>query len=548
MSATKTKKITSSVDNACGANAVFALALKAHMNTQKGGISTTEIDFQPVEEIARACSKIFESVDREDDFQRRIAHDAWYLKSTAMLTVLPFDDERLNLEGLVRKLEQAISDVPEISGPVNALRRSVDMLLRDPANPKRKQVLDQLKTVNTLEDPIGLVANLNGSSTPGWPADIHYVRDFDNLDATIIRTKKGIRDKFFSKIIIPGNPKLVPRKLLFELLYSGKSSKVLVICYRAERLWIPPLPQIPVDSLFSESHPRSTNIEAINTIEVPSDSDVEQWVKDSFWNSIRAKYENATVNSDRDVNIRARFVLFADGSGAFLPEDGRVVEIADKFDLGHEFDKGTDRLPRKAVTDLEEGDLVMMRLTGSGDYLDEVADSLIQQAGEGHLRNRALEWKDLLIRILKRHGEGVVASKLRDLNVSLRSANYLWSWAGDAVMAPHDKATFMNLIRGMHELDPIVSEFNVEEYALAKWNDMELVKTYQLKAGVVIRSELVTRVRELIAKRQKIDTVQTIELLGVKAGKMGLLRVSDVDGKVMRVPLSRMFHLSKVAS
>jgi hypothetical protein len=518
------------------------------MNTKKGGISTTEIDFQPVEEIARACSKIFESVDREDDFQRRIAHDAWYLKSTAMLTVLPFDDERLNLDGLVRKLEQAVSDVPEISGPVNALRRSVDMLLRDPVNPKRKQVLDQLKTVNTLEDPIALVANLNGSSTPGWPADIHYVKDFDNLDATIVRTKKGIRDKFFSLIIIPGNPKLVPRKLLFELLYSGKSSKVLVICYRAERLWIPPLPQIPVDSLFSESHPRSTNIEAINTIEVPSDSDVEQWVKDSFWNSIRAKYENATVNSDRDVNIRARFVLFADGSGAFLPEDGRVVEIANKFDLGHEFDKGTDRLPRKAVTDLEEGDLVMMRLTGSGDYLDEVADSLIQQAGEGHLRNRALEWKDLLIRILKRHGEGVVASKLRDLNVSLRSANYLWSWAGDAVMAPNDKATFMNLIRGMHELDPIVSEFNVEEYALAKWNDMELVKTYQLKAGVVIRSELVTRVRELIAKRQKIDTVQTIELLGVKAGKMGLLRVSDVDAKVMRVPLSRMFHLSKVAS
>lgn len=548
MSATKTKKITSSVDNACGANAVFALALKAHMNTKKGGISTTEIDFQPVEEIARACSKIFESVDREDDFQRRIAHDAWYLKSTAMLTVLPFDDERLNLNGLVRKLEQAVSDVPEISGPVNALRRSVDMLLRDPANPKRKQVLDQLKTVNTLEDPIGLVANLNGSSTPGWPADIHYVRDFDNLDASIIRTKKGIRDKFFSQIIIPGNPKLVPRKILFDLLYSGKSSKVLVICYRAERLWIPPLPQIPVDSLFSESHPRITNIEAINTIKVPSDSDVEQWVKDSFWNSIRAKYENATVNSDRDVNIRARFVLFADGSGAFLPEDGRVVEIAEKFDLGHEFDKGTDRLPRKAVADLEEGDLVMMRLSGSGDYLDEVADSLIQQAGEGHLRNRALEWKDLLIRTLKRHGEGVVASKLRDLNVSLRSANYLWSWAGDAVMAPHDKATFMNLIRGMHELDPIVSEFNVEEYALAKWNDMELVKTYQLKAGVVIRSELVTRVRELIAKRQKIDTVQTIELLGVKAGKMGLLRVSDVDAKVMRVPLSRMFHLTKVAS
>ena len=92
------------------------------------------------------------------------------------------------------------------------------------------------------------------------------------------------------------------------------------------------------------------------------------------------------------------------------------------------------------------------------------------------------------------------------------------------------------------------SDFNVSEYAKDKWDDMEAVKAFHQKAGSAIRTALVSRVKDLIKRRQRVDVVQTLELPGVKSGKMGLLRVSAVDVKPMQIPLSRLFHLEKIVT
>jgi hypothetical protein len=273
---------------------------------------------------------------------------------------------------------------------------------------------------------------------------------------------------------------------------------------------------------------------------------IDKWTNDSFWISLRRHHADSVPTSDRDARVRVRFVLFADGSGAFLPEDGRVVEISGRFDLGRELDVREGRLPRKSVTDLEEGDLVMMRLSGSGDYLDDVANDLMVKAGQGNLRTLALEWKDWLHLTLKRQGEGVLAKKLKDLDLTIRSPQYLWTWASDAVIAPHDYVTFSKLIYGINALEPSLFGSDIDEYIEAKWTDMELVKSFQQKAGMTIRAALVERVQDLIKRRQRVDTVETIELSGVKAGMMGLMRVSAIDSKSMMMPLSRLFHLEKI--
>jgi hypothetical protein len=526
----------------------FVFAAKANANAIRCAVNHIEIDCHPISEIVRTCSELFGSIDRDDDFQRGVARDAWRLKTTLALTALPFDDPRLKLDTQMRSLEIAVHSVPEISKLVKILRRNVDNLISASSNPKRERLLEMVRLEVAGDDPIAIVANLHGFSTPGWPLGIDEQDGLSGQNFRLVRNRKDISDNFFSSVIIPGSPKFAPRKILFDLLYGGRSSQVFVLCYRAERAWIPPLARMPVDSLFANNGPAAIVKDDVQVVEAETLDQVDKWANDSFWDSLRHQYGNSTPTSDRDVRVRARFVLFADGSGAFLPEDGRVVEISDKFDQGRELDTREERLPRKSVPDLDEGDLVMMRLTGSGDYLDDVADDLMAKAGEDNLRHRALEWKDRLNRTLRQLGEGVVARKLRELNVVLRSPQYLWAWAGDAVMAPHDLATFLKLIQGIHHLDPMPPDCNVDEYARDRWNDMELVKAFHQKAGSAIRASLVSRVRDIISKRQRVDTVQTIELTGVKAGKMGLMRVSAVDDKSILIPLSRMFHLKKIAT
>lgn len=526
----------------------FVFAEKANANAVSCTIKRIEIDFQPIAVVVKACNEIFELIDREDEFQGGIARDAWRLKTTITLTALPFDDERLQLDFRVRSLEGSVSSVPEIGKPVNSLRWAVDELIKEPVNPKRKWILNKIQSSTVDVDPLAILVNLHGGTTPGWSNDIDEKDGLLSQTLRLVRTSKDIADNFFSTVVVPGNPRFAPHKILFDLLYGGRSRQVFVLTYRAERAWLPAPEKLPKDQLFPTGDAVPTTEKEVEVIEAISTDQVDTWANDSFWNSLRQQHGHSVPMSDRDVRVRARFVLFADGSGAFLPEDGRVVEISATLDRGLELDTKEDRLPRKSVADLEEGDLIMMRLSGSGDYLDEVADDLMGQAGEDDLRYRAFEWKDWLNRTIKQQGEGVMARTLRDLNVSVRSPQYLWAWAGDAVMAPHDFATFLNLIHGLNTLDPMSSDFNASEYARAKWADMAAVKAFHQKAGSAIRTALVTRVKDLIKSRQRVDVVQTIELAGVKSGKMGLLRVSAVDVKSMQIPLSRLFNLEKIVN
>lgn len=524
----------------------FVSALKANANAESCVIKRIEIDFQPIATVVKACKEIFEMVDREDEFQGAIARDAWRLKTTLNLTALPFNDERLHLDSLIGTLEDSVSFVPEIANSVKILRRTIDDLIKVVSNPKRDWLLNVIHMAEVTSDPNAILVNLHGVNTPGWPTDIGEGDGLSSLFLTLVRTRKDIADSFYTNVIVPGSPRFAPHKILFDLLYGGKSRQISILSYRAEHAWIPALAKLPQDRLFFGAVPVTTVERYVDVVEAISADKVDIWANDSFWDSIRHQHAESGPTSDRDIRVRARFVLFADGSGSFLPEDGRVVEISTMLELGDELDTTEDRLPRKAVADLEEGDLVMMRLSGSGDYLEDVADDLMTQAGVENLRIRAFDWKEWLNRTLKQQGEGVLARKLRDLNVSVRSPQYLWTWSGDAVMAPHDLPTFLSLIRGLNDLDSMSSDFNVEEYAKAKWDDMEAVKVFHQKAGSVIRAALVSRVKDLIKNRQRVDTVQTIELRGVKSGKMGLLRVSAVDSKSMRIPLSRLFHLEKI--
>ena len=523
---------------------VFSLACKFHKNAGRCRISRVDIDFRPMIELAKACAAIFNAVDREDVVQRSAARDAWLLRATLMLTALPFDDPRLNASEIIQRLELTVNSIPSIRAPVAALRGIVDILLAGTPNPKRLRVLEMLNLESEDSSRVALVTNLCGSHTPGWPVDLNSLTDFGREQTALVRTRREVRDTCFSRIVVPGNPKFVPHDLLFDLLYGGRSSDVVVMCYAAERSYVPRPVDLPTDYLFP--HANIQVMERAESEEISDDTKIDDWILESFWESVHAGHKELAPISDRDVSVRARFVLFADGSGAFLPEEGRVVEISDCFDEDAEFDVAEDRLPRKAVRHLEEGDLVMMRITGSGDYLDDVADGLMAGGGDGKLRQSALNWKAKLLSVIKRHGEGVVAKSLRESGVVVRSSNYLWSWAGDTVMAPHDLRTFRCLITTIAMLDPDMKNIDARAYADEKWGEMERVKSYHHRAGAEIRASLVTRVRILMSDRKRIDSVQSIELPGVEAGTMGLLRVSAIDAKSMRVPQSKLFQLEKI--
>lgn len=139
----------------------------------------------------------------------------------------------------------------------------------------------------------------------------------------------------------------------------------------------------------------------------------------------------------------------------------------------------------------------------------------------------------------------MVAKVARSRGLRVKSPSYLWNWASDAVMAPYDLSSFHAVIGAVMELNKTGTSSEAEQYANLKWNHMEQVKAYHQRAGVTIRNALLAKVKELVAARHLVHTVESIELPGVAAGSMGLLRVAAVDVRPMQVPYSRLFNMTK---
>ena len=501
------------------------------------------LDHPLISDISACSAHIFSLLDREDDHQKRLARAVWLLKSTITQTLLSFDDGRLGIQAMAEMLKLQAEGVPSANGAVNTLVDLVTSLVATSTNPKREIFLKTLTQPAGSEDGVGVFAGLQGGLTPGWPFAVSASTDFPTGSCTVFRTRKDIADRGFATIVIPGTLKFSPRATAIDLLHGGRASEVMILAYKRESVFVPEQIAFPVDHRFRATERPSQDGPVA---EEGAGQQLDQWANESFWQEVRAHHAVAGPLSERDVTVAARFVLFADGSGAFLPDDGSVVEISTLLDRPDYSIAESDRLTRKPVRDLEERDLVMLRLSGSGDYLDDVADRLMEREGQPSLREDATAWKLILFRAIKRHGEGTVARTARDAGMKLRSATYLWNWAGDVVIAPHDFETFRILIRSLSQLGGNLVSATPDEYALQRWTEMERLKAFHQRAASEIRKSLLERVRMLVAARQPIETVESIQLPGLEAGSIGLLRVSAVDVTSVRIPFSRLFHLVPV--
>jgi len=521
---------------------VLDLVTTQHKHAGASTRRELSVDFAPASELARACNSVFGLIDKHDDYEREVARLVWRLKLTVLQTMLPFDDERLDLRQMVARLSRLTEGMPAIAEPVRSIRSIIPALLEHPKNPKLVRVEAAIGRADG-SDTHAILAGLQGASSPGWPSDIDPVCDLGLPGVTVLRSRRDVQGQVFSRLVIPGTLRFAVRPLAYDLLHGGRASEVLIAIYRGERIRIPEPLALPRDTTFAAARSHRP-VPAVVSDEA-SDEALDKWVNDSFWEGIRAQHPDVTPVSDRDVPVSARFVLFADASGAFLPEDRTVIEVSDLLDRREGLDVEADHMPRKAVSDLDERDLVLLRLSGSGDYLDEVADALMTREGRPALRHEATVWKSLLHASLKLHGEGIVARAFRERGGRLRSAGYLWVWAGEAVIAPQSFETFRLLIAVLSHLG-VALPADPDAYAKTKWEQMELVKDYHRRAGGDIRTALLERVKRLIAERARIDAVASIDLPGVRSGRMGLLRISAVDTQSIRVPYSRLFHIHPV--
>jgi len=528
----------------------FILANESIENAKNVSIKSVVLEHSLFTNLIKSINNIFTLLDRSDDFQANFSRNLWLLKSRITLTALDFNLIEIQINALIKVLDEEVSQLHGVENLYRAVRDTVNQILKQKTNPKEDAVIELLMQLKRDRKTVAILTNLRGIRTPGWniEEDTFKGSQINGYDFTKIVSRNDIGALNFDYLIIPGNPCFTNKKLLFKCMYGGVAKNIILIYYDLERASIPKLPDFPLNHYFKKNQSitlHAKELKEFNSEELQEEP-LDDWVINSFWENIRSQNATFLSNPLNEKTGLARFIIFADGRGVFLPEDGEIVEISGHILSGDNIDELSDKLPRKAIKYLEEGDIVMLRLSGSGDYLEEVAASIMLRNNDYDLKKDAVIWKELLYLTLKNHGEGVVSKTLKSLDINLKNPSYLWTWTGNEVIAPHDFEIFNKLITAIKILEPKIFLDDPAIYSEEKWKKMEKIKSYHQSAGAEIRSALIKRVKSLLNEQSNLEDVTTITLPGVSSGKMGLLRVSLVDTQPLNVPISKLFHIEKI--
>lgn len=494
--------------------------------------------FSPVEELYNEVSRISRLLhDTQDESAASIRYQVWRLRSTIELSLLPYDDEDLSLPEQIEGLESLVSYFPVLIKPFERIKEIILFLMENPENPKRKAVFRLLNEADEKVRRIGLVSALTRWTIPGWSNRLWLEIEHMTRKCSRISSVNILKNNSFDLIILPSGGKY--SSLTYDLFHGYRAPRIDLVFYRHEPLRIPEIRKLP---------PGSYTVRSEECPEIPENSSelyqVDEWVEKHFWEKIRdgALRESFSGVSPeiRHILVNARLVLLANRAKVFLGEDRKVIEISEILEGGRDLKK----FPRCRVSQLKAGALIVLRTSGSGEYLDDVANSLMEAKGRGDLIETALNWKKVLLSALTTYGSELIAERLKDRGHGIRDHRYIWMWTTDQVIRPESRELFMSLISIMEELDFNLPNNDPVRYANEKWQQMRELIHFRRVAGQKIRAVLLERLRQIIEEGISIEDEYHLALSGLSAGELTVFRVTGIDDRTLEVPYSRIGLIS----
>ena len=478
--------------------------------------------------------------DAEGEQARTLNVLIWRLRSAVLFGLLSFDNPTLRIEKLAADITIRGDSFPDLRERCERLSELVELLLSNPGNPKRDAVRAKLEYYITSGKLVGLVVALARNHLPGLTELIEGFQTFGQ-GIQFVASRRHFLASTFEHIIIPFGTRYCA--LTDEILNGYRAREVTVIAYKSEAMASRRKIYLPC-AIGVNSRPRIEKVYDPKPQQEASKENGDFPEEEVFWSSIKQEVSQTEemadlAVADRDYFVPGRGVLLANGAHVFLRDDSKAVEISDFVEGRQSLDIIGRRFPRTPVKHLQTGDLIVLRVKGSGEYLIEVADSLIRKDGREGLRSSAMDWKHLLYEVLRERGSRWFLQQLEKRGFHLADHNYLWRWTTDEVISPQIESYFYETIAILEDCGRTFGERDVLEAAKRRWEEMKDLKRYHIKAGQEIRNILLGKVRSIIDSQLRIGSQYELQIPGVSAGVMAIVRIAAVDAEVVSIPYNR---------
>lgn len=483
-----------------------------------------------VADVVRVSRRILACLDRSDPFQAALARRVWSLRAKVLFTLHPFHHAEL---GLLASLEQIVGDaslIPSLADAVRDLVRSTHALLEYPTNPKLVRIKALLipEAGCPPESRAGIVVAMALGRTFGWPVKPDGMPDLPG-DPVIIDSRKALASSVFDRIIVPGACPYLSPQMFIDLFYQGRAGEINVLLYPGEYFVLRERPTLPDSSVFRG---RLTTTRVLCSREsvgeaADGEGDAHGQREESAWD-IAHDGQRAPLPDHR----AARFVLFRDARGLFVPEGAHLLvwradSSAEESDL--------ESLP---VDRLSEGDWLVLRPSGTR-YLLDVESA---EEGFGQKMEEACDWRPALERLLLTRSPEEIAEEMRAVGASGRSLSQsLRQWADGAVYGPGHRAELAALLHVLSNHKKIATPASMDEYVTAHWNGLQELRGIRQRAAQVVRREICSQLSNALGRLKALPEDGAVAL--ENGVRVQLCQVAAVDDQRAWVPPARLMDL-----
>lgn len=516
-------------------NSIFTRTSRIFENARRSSLTRHKIEFSGVERLMQASSRFFQMLERTDPVHVEISRRLWVLRSTVLFTLLLFDDPDLGLQDQADDLEKLSQGIPDVTPIIESLKKHIADIVSAGKNPKREWLI-QMLSENSMNgsDKIGIFTVLSGGKVPGWPREKFDLLPEVNDRLIPVVSRKSLKLHVFQTVILPCACNNASLSLLSDLMFSGVSARLEVLLYPGEKFHIPERLTLPADTIFADRLQKS-RIER-DVVSVPHDPlipEVDTWINEAFWQGLHG----GARSGSHDLSP-ARYMLFCDGTGAFLPEDGRVITLPSDGRVSSESD-----LCMVRVEDVCEGDMVVLRSGGTKLLLEVASERIMGREDNYSLFEIATDWKNALDALLVTHTSEEVAQALTERGVSTSAAS-IHQWAGLDVLGPGNERVFRELINLLGDKGKIrKTGAELISYADNCWQNLQILRGLRHKAGNLIRQDLFNTLFSRFGDANDHDKLHDQESILIDGGggaELLILRVSSVDNNTAYVQPSRL--------
>lgn len=444
-------------------------------------------------------------------------------------TPLPFNDGSLIAQDTYRSLKEhlrhCVHQYPQHADPAEKVLEAFAEVIGCPDPSPNFTAIQEGIDNCPLGASIGLVLR-----EPSMTLSVenylcnHLVIDTRFVDVVV---PDSLRDTtYYDRLIVIGASRWFPR----YVFSAPRSNEVLIICYQWIRdRWQPRAAfaggrdsRLPRER---ESHDQNRDQQRIaldptHVVPTLELADLNPYMDHSM---------AATTHAADEVDARP-YVLEGDW---FVFLDAAPDAQTDTIALTRD---GRGQVTRIANKELSIGDYIVLRTSGSGDHIIQVADRIFLKERAGSLRKMQREWKSRLRDQVKRVGMRQVIEDLRNLGSTRAEPNNLRNWMSERNIRTDNVQDFQAIMRlvGLDDDDHTY------------WRAAETIDQAHRKAGMHIRELLLRIVEEEDLESLRLTGRMDFSLPGVDGGTLSAFRIKQTLSDTVEMPHSQLRHANRM--